>query len=72
MKIAVCCKAVPGAVSDVEVEADGTALRHRSHIQSVNECDEYGLETALVLKRAYGGEIIALTMGPCRSACQER
>jgi electron transfer flavoprotein beta subunit len=64
VKIAVCCKAVPGAVSDVEVEADGTALRYRSQVQSMNECDEYGLEAALALKRATGGEIIALTMGP--------
>ena len=64
MKIAVCCKAVPGAVTDVEVEAGGAALRYRSQIQSMNECDEYGLEAALALKRAHGGEIIALTMGP--------
>jgi electron transfer flavoprotein beta subunit len=64
VKIAVCCKAVPGAVSDVEVDAYGTALRYRSQVQSMNECDEYGIEEALALKRAYGGEITALTMGP--------
>jgi electron transfer flavoprotein beta subunit len=64
LKIAVCCKAVPGAVTDVEVEADGTGLRYRSQIQAMNECDEYGLEAALALKRAHGGEIIALTIGP--------
>src|ERR1700674_3724921 len=64
VKIAVCCKAVPGAVSDVEVEDGGTGLRYRSQVQSINECDEYGIEAALALKRAHGGEIVALTMGP--------
>lgn len=63
MKIAVCCKGVPGAVTDVAVEASGGALRFRSQFQSMNECDEYAMEEAIVLKRLYGGEIVALTMG---------
>lgn len=63
MKILVCCKAVPGAVTEVAVETQGNALRYRSQFQSMNECDEYAIEEALVLKRQYGGEIIALTMG---------
>ena len=63
MKIAVCCKAVPGPVTDVTVEPGGDALRFRSQLQSMNECDEYAMEEAIVLKRQYGGEIVALTMG---------
>ena len=64
MKIAVCCKAVPGAVTDVEVAPGGKALQFQSQFQAMNECDEYALEEAAFLKRAYGGEITALTMGP--------
>lgn len=64
MKIVVCCKAVPGAVTDVEVAPGGKALQFQSQFQAMNECDEYALEEACALKRAYGGEITALTMGP--------
>ncbi len=63
MKIAVCCKAVPGSVTDVEVDAQANNLRFRSQFQAMNECDEYAMEEAIVLKRQYGGEIVALTMG---------
>ena len=63
MKIAVCCKAVPGSVTDVEVDAQANNLRYRSQFQAMNECDEYAMAEAIVLKRQYGGEIIALTMG---------
>ena len=62
MKIVVCCKAVPGAVTEVAV-AQGNVLSYRSQFQSMNECDEYAMEEAIVLKRQMGGEIIALTMG---------
>ena len=64
MKIVVCCKAVPGAVTDVEVAPGGKALQFQSQFQAMNECDEYALEEACALKRAYGGEITALAMGP--------
>jgi electron transfer flavoprotein beta subunit len=61
VKIVVCCKAVPGPVTDVA--AEGAAIRYRSQFQTMNECDEYAMEEAIVLKRLFGGEIIALTMG---------
>ncbi|MBI4522193.1 MAG: electron transfer flavoprotein subunit beta/FixA family protein [Deltaproteobacteria bacterium] len=63
MKIVVCCKAVPGAVSDVKIASDGKALQYQSQLQAMNECDEYALEEAISLKRAHGGEVTALTMG---------
>ncbi len=62
MKIVVCCKAVPGSVTEVAV-AEGNVLSYRSQFQAMNECDEYAMEEAIVLKRQMGGEIIALTMG---------
>lgn len=64
MKIVVCCKAVPGQVSDVKIAAGGRALDYQSQFHSMNECDESALEEAVFLKKAHGGEVIALTMGP--------
>lgn len=63
MKIAVCCKAAPGAVTDVKIAPGGKALHYQSEFQVMNECDEYALEEAIALKRAYGGEVTVLTMG---------
>jgi electron transfer flavoprotein beta subunit len=64
VEIVVCCKAIPGAVTDVTIAPGGGALQYRSQLQALNECDEYGLEEAIALKKAYGGRITALTLGP--------
>ncbi|HXG52018.1 MAG TPA: electron transfer flavoprotein subunit beta/FixA family protein [candidate division Zixibacteria bacterium] len=64
MKIVVCCKAVPGVVTGVAIEPGGKALRYEGQFLAMNECDESALEEALALKRAHGGEVTALTMGP--------
>ncbi len=64
MKIAVCCKATPGAVTDVKIAPDGRTLEFRSQFQALNECDEYALEEAVALRQTYGGEVIAVTVGP--------
>ena len=64
MKIAVCCKAAPGAVTDVKIAPGGKALHYQSEFQVMNECDEYALEEAIALKRAHGGEVTVITMGP--------
>jgi electron transfer flavoprotein beta subunit len=63
MNIVVCCKAVPGLVTDLEVDADGTSLRYQGQLLAINECDEYALEEALDLKRKHGGQITAISMG---------
>lgn len=63
MRILVCVKAVPGGVSDVKVAPDGKTLQFQSGVQACNECDDYALEEALYLKKTYGGEVTALTMG---------
>lgn len=64
MKIVVCCKAVPGVVTEVKPEREGKALQYQGQFLSMNECDESALEEAIVLKRAHGGEVTVLTMGP--------
>ena len=63
MKIVVCCKAVPGVVSEAKIAPDGKALQYQGEFLAMNECDESALEEAVALKRAHGGEITVLTMG---------
>ena len=67
MNIVVCCKAVPGLVTDLKVGPDGKSLQYQSQLLAINECDEYALEEALVLKRAHSGHITAITMGNIKS-----
>lgn len=64
MKIVVCCKAVPGVVTEVKAEPGGKALQYQGQFLAMNECDENALEEAIILKRAHGGEVTVLTMGP--------
>jgi electron transfer flavoprotein beta subunit len=63
MNIVVCCKAVPGLVTDLKIAADGKAIQYQGQLLAINECDEYALEEALALKRNHGGQITAISMG---------
>jgi len=63
MNIVVCCKAVPGLVTDLKIGADGKAIQYQGQLLAINECDEYALEEALALKRAHGGQVTAISMG---------
>jgi len=63
MNIIVCCKAVPGLVTDLKVIANGKAIQYQGQLLAINECDEYALEEALALKRNHGGQITAISMG---------
>jgi len=63
MNIVVCCKAVPGLVTDLKVGIDGKSLEYQGQLLAINECDEYALEEALVLKRAHGGSITVISLG---------
>jgi len=67
MNIIVCCKSVPGLVTNPKVSADGKSLEYQSQLLAINECDEYALEEALVLKKAHGGQITVLSMGGIKS-----
>ena len=57
MNIVVCCKSVPGLVTDLKIGSDEKSLQYQSQLLAINECDEYALEEALVLKKARGGQI---------------
>jgi electron transfer flavoprotein beta subunit len=63
MNIVVCCKAVPGLVTDLKIGPAGKALQYQGQLLAINECDEYALEEALALKRKHGGQITAMSMG---------
>src|ERR671919_290312 len=67
MNTVVCCKAVPGLVTDLKISADGKSLRYQGQLLAINECDEYALEEALVLKKAHGGQITVISMGGIKS-----
>jgi electron transfer flavoprotein beta subunit len=63
MKIVVPIKQVPES-SNVKMDSEtGTVIR--TGVETVvNPLDLYALETALRLRELYGGEVIALSMGP--------
>lgn len=67
MNIVVCCKSVPGLVTDLKIAADSKSLQYQGQLLAINECDEYALEEALVLKKAHGGQITAISMGSIKS-----
>jgi electron transfer flavoprotein beta subunit len=50
-------------VTDLKIVSAGKAIQYQGQLLSINECDEYALEEALVLKRRHGGEITVLSMG---------
>ena len=67
MRIVVPIKQVPETKNVKMDEATGTVIREG--IESiVNPLDLYSIELALVLKKKYGGEVIAVTMGPPKAS----
>lgn len=64
MKLVVCCKAVPGVVTEVEVADNGGGVKFKGEHLAINESDEYALEEALALKEGLGGDVTVITMGP--------
>ena len=67
MRIVVCCKAVPGIVTELALAPDKRSLQYQGQLLSMNECDEYALEEALALKRAHGGSVTVITMGSIKT-----
>ncbi len=61
MKIVVCVKHVPDTQSERRFE-DGRLVRGEDDV--LNELDENAIEAAVSLVEEYGGEVIALTVGP--------
>ena len=65
MKIVVTVKQVPDPNSTFALEADNTISREKEVV--LDPGDECGVEEALQLKEAHGGEVILVSMGPERA-----
>ncbi len=63
MKIVVCIKQVP-ATSDAKIDPETKRIIREGQKAILNPFDLYALEEAIQLKETYGGEVIAVTMGP--------
>ncbi|TMB47679.1 MAG: electron transfer flavoprotein subunit beta/FixA family protein [Chloroflexi bacterium] len=65
MKIVVTVKQVPDPNLNLTLEADNSISREKEVV--LDPGDECGVEEALQLKEAHGGEVVLVSMGPERS-----
>ena len=65
MKIVVTVKQVPDPNSTFALESDNTISREKEVV--LDPGDECGVEEALQLKEAHGGEVVLVSMGPERA-----
>lgn len=67
MRIIVPIKQVPETTAVKMDEATGTMIREGVE-GIINPLDLYAIEAAILLREQYGGEVIALSMGPAKAA----
>ena len=65
LKIVVTVKQVPDPNSNLALEADNSISREKEVV--LDPGDECGVEEALQLKEAHGGEVVLVSMGPERA-----
>lgn len=63
MKIVVCIKQVPDT-TNVKINPETNTLIREGVESIINPFDEYAIEEGVRLKEQYGGETVALSMGP--------
>ncbi len=68
MNIVVLVKQVPDTWAERRLTDSDRTLDRASVDAVMNEIDEFGVEEALRLKEAHGGEVTVLSMGPDRAA----
>jgi electron transfer flavoprotein beta subunit len=68
MNIVVLVKQVPDTWSDRKLRDDDRTVDRDAADAVFNEMDEHGVEEALTLKEAHGGEVTVLSMGPDRTS----
>src|SRR5664279_4388571 len=68
MDIAVLIKQVPDTYSERKLRERDWTLDRDAADAVIDEIDSRGVETALQLTEAHGGEVTVLTMGPDRAA----
>lgn len=68
MKICVCAKQVPDPNLPMTVDPATRRLVRDPDTSILDPADEYGVETALRLIEAHGGEVVVVSMGPPSAA----
>ncbi len=63
MKIVVCIKQVPDTI-EVEIDQETKRIKRDSVKGIINPYDMYAIEESLRLKERFGGETVAISMGP--------
>jgi electron transfer flavoprotein beta subunit len=66
MKIVVCIKQVPGT-QDVKIDPETKRIVREGIKAILNPFDTYALEEGIQLRDQFGGEVIALSMGPLKT-----
>jgi electron transfer flavoprotein beta subunit len=64
VNIVVTVKQVPDTWAEKKLDPSDMTTDRATVDNVLNEMDEYGVEEALLLKEAHGGEVTAVTMGP--------
>jgi electron transfer flavoprotein beta subunit len=64
MKIIVCVNHVPDTETKVKVGSDGKTIERSGVNFMLNPFDEFAVEAGLKLKEQFGGETVALSLGP--------
>ena len=67
VNIVACIKQVPDTEALIKVKADGSGIEEGGIKWVMNPYDEYGVEEALKLKEANGGEVTVVSLGPART-----
>lgn len=67
MNIVACVKQVPDTEALIKVKPDGTGIDEGGIKWVMNPYDEFGVEEALKLKEAQGGEVTVVSAGPARA-----
>jgi electron transfer flavoprotein beta subunit len=67
VNIVVTVKQVPDTWAEKKLDAADKTVDRTSVDNVMNEMDEYGVEEALKIKEAHGGEVTVVTMGPAKA-----
>ena len=66
MKIVVCIKQVP-ATNDAKIDSETKRIIREGMKAILNPFDTYAVEEGVQLRDKFGGEVIALSMGPLKA-----
>ena len=67
VNIVVCIKQVPDTETQIKIAGDGKTIDQSDIKWVMSPYDEFGVEEALKLKEANGGEVVVLSAGPKRA-----